>query len=294
MGRLPRDFPVGHCYHLMSRVAHQEMMLWVDECDYMANLIYRLEIFSGIKVLTFAIMNSHFHVLLRLDDMPPGILTDAEIIRRVGVLDGEAAASCLKTEVKRLSRLPNGAELVREELDRYANRMYDISEFMKTFKQRLTVMFNARTGHKGTMWEDRFKSIRVQTNKTPLSVVASYVDLNPVRANMVQDPRDYKWSGFHEAVQGRESARQGYAIIYGMEGEPWEKICYQHLMCMKERAPQIAANERAFLNGGAFGSEKYIKEYYKEVMPKHRSNPRIPRGGVKAWGDLRFARRIAE
>lgn len=267
-------------------------MLWGDECDYMVNLLYRLEDFSGIKILAFAIMNNHFHVLVHLREMPTDALTDEEIIRRIGVLDGDAAALCLKEEVKRLAALPAGVELVQQELDRYVRRMYDISEFMKTFKQRLTVMFNARTGHKGTMWEARFKAIRVQTDKMPLSVVASYVDLNPVRAKMVVDPREYKWTSFYEAEHGRESARQGYAAVYGMQGESWEQIRQQHLCVLSEKASLIDANERAFTDGGAFGSEEYVNSYYKEVMPFHGSAPIIPVGGAKKWDTLRFARRI--
>lgn len=293
MARRLRDFDPGHCYHLMSRVAHQDYMLWNDECDFMVDLLRRLSIFSGIKVLTYVVLNNHFHLLVRYDEMPEGGLSDQEVLRRVSVLDGEAAASCLKSELKRLSKLPNGRELAARELDRYRVRMYDVSEFMKTFKQRLTVMFNARTGHNGTMWGARFKSVRVQTDKLPLSVVAAYIDKNPVKARMVDNPLKYPWSSFYAAEQGNEMARNGYAIVYGMEGEPWQAIRDQHVSVMGKWGELIDRNGRAFLDGGAFGSEEYIREYYGQRMPKRKSQPVIPIGGKSAWGDLRFARKLS-
>lgn len=42
-----------------------------------------------------------------------------------------------------------------------------------------------------------------------LSTMAAYIDLNPVRAGIVKDPADYRWSGYAEAVAGREPARLG-------------------------------------------------------------------------------------
>ncbi len=42
-----------------------------------------------------------------------------------------------------------------------------------------------------------------------LSIMAAYIDLNPVRAGIVKDPADYRWSGYAEAVAGRKTARMG-------------------------------------------------------------------------------------
>jgi hypothetical protein len=53
----------------------------------------------------------------------------------------------------------------------------------------------------GTLWEGRFKSVLVEGTGQTLSTMAAYIDLNPVRAGIVKDPADYRWSGYAEAVE---------------------------------------------------------------------------------------------
>jgi hypothetical protein len=79
--------------------------------------------------------------------------------------------------------------------------MGDLSEFMKTFKHRFAVWFNKSHKRFGHLWAERFTSTIVEGNRHfALQMVAAYVDLNPVRAGMVRDPKDYRWSGYGEAI----------------------------------------------------------------------------------------------
>jgi putative transposase len=80
---------------------------------------------------------------------------------------------------------------------------------MKLLKQRFTQWYNGRTGRKGTLWEERFKSVLVEGLGQGLSAMAAYIDLNPVRAGLVKDPKDYRWSGYGEAMAGKKIARLG-------------------------------------------------------------------------------------
>ena len=61
-----------------------------------------------------------------------------------------------------------------------------------------------RHGRKGTLWEDRFRSVLVEGAGLALATMAAYIDLNPVRAGMVEDPKDYRWSGYGAAMAGRK------------------------------------------------------------------------------------------
>jgi putative transposase len=56
---------------------------------------------------------------------------------------------------------------------------------------------------------ERYKSILVQGSANALSTMAAYIDLNPVRAHLVQDPGEYRYSGYGEAVGGSRQARRG-------------------------------------------------------------------------------------
>jgi len=73
------------------------------------------------------------------------------------------------------------------------------------------------------LWESRFKSVIVEDGYA-LRMVAAYIDLNPVRAGMVERPEDYKWSSYGEAMcpkanKGRKLARSGICRVLGkMDG----------------------------------------------------------------------------
>jgi putative transposase len=60
---------------------------------------------------------------------------------------------------------------------------------MKSLLQRFTKWFNRRHSRSGHLWEDRYKSVIVESG-TAARTIAAYIDLNPVRAGMVQGPAD--------------------------------------------------------------------------------------------------------
>src|SRR5262245_1223977 len=101
--------------------------------------------------------------------------------------------------------------------------MWAVSAVMKLLKQRFTQWYNGRTDRKGTLWEDRFKSVLVDGAGEGLTAMAAYIDLNPVRAGLVKDPKDYRWSGYGQAVAGKKRARLGLQkVVRGVgrgEGE---------------------------------------------------------------------------
>ena len=84
---------------------------------------------------------------------------------------------------------------------RFTYRMHDLGEFMKGLLQRFTQWFNRAHSRTGRLWEDRFKSVIVEDGVAAKTICA-YIDLNPVRAGMVKDPADYRWSSYGEAIGG--------------------------------------------------------------------------------------------
>jgi hypothetical protein len=75
-------------------------------------------------------------------------------------------------------------------------------------------------------------------------VVAAYIDLNPVRAKIVGDPKDYRWSGYGEAVAGRKRALENQRVATtalrpeGMKHVSAEKVLaeYRCYVSVKPRA----------------------------------------------------------
>ena len=81
---------------------------------------------------------------------------------------------------------------------RFTWRMHDLSQFMQGFLQRYTLWHNRMHKRKGHLWEDRFTSVIVEDG-VAAKTMAAYIDLNPVRAGMVED---YRWSSYGEAIGG--------------------------------------------------------------------------------------------
>ncbi len=63
--------------------------------------------------------------------------------------------------------------------------------------------FNKKYDRVGYIWQNRFKSFLVQKDKYLLNLVA-YVEYNPVRAKIVTNPEDYKWSSYRARVLGND------------------------------------------------------------------------------------------
>src|SRR5205085_5673922 len=69
------------------------------------------------------------------------------------------------------------------------------SVMMQSLGRQYVSMFNRKHGRTGTLWEGRFKSHRVETDDY-LMTLYRYIELNPVRAGMVDDPARYRWSSY--------------------------------------------------------------------------------------------------
>jgi len=136
----------------------------------------------------------------RLRELLPLIYGGRELTGALQELD-KAAAMASPTAAG-----PGTGTWLAEILARYEARRYSLSVFLKELKQRYTRWHNRRHKRTGTLWESRFRSVLVEGDETALLTVAAYIDLNPVRAGIVADPKDYRWSGYAEAVCGGGSA----------------------------------------------------------------------------------------
>jgi len=67
--------------------------------------------------------------------------------------------------------------------ERIMARMWDISAFMKLLNQRFTKWFNGQRKRKGTLWEERFKSVLIEGGEG-YATMAAFIDQNPVRTNI--------------------------------------------------------------------------------------------------------------
>ena len=84
------------------------------------------------------------------------------------------------------------------------NDEYGASGLMKRLGQRYTQYFNRHHTRTGTLWEGRFRSCLVLDEQYFLAC-QRYIELNPVRARMVEKPEDYPWSSYRANASGQDS-----------------------------------------------------------------------------------------
>jgi len=85
-----------------------------------------------------------------------------------------------------------------------------ISSVFKVVGNRYAQYVNKRYEHTGTMWEGRHKASMVQSERYLLSCYR-YIELNPVRAGMVESPEEYRWSSYGYNAWGNDSWLMSHA-----------------------------------------------------------------------------------
>ena len=187
-------------YHCISRVVDRRFVFGDEEREAFRMFMRMQENFTGCRVLAYCVMSNHFHILLEVPPMPDGGISDDVLVKRLAAIHGEAFVAVVAGELAE-ARSASDDSHVAEIHGRFTYRMHDLSEFMKTLLQRFTRWFNRTHERSGTLWEQRYKSVIVESG-TAARTMAAYIDLNPVRAGMVADPADYRWSSYGEAVGG--------------------------------------------------------------------------------------------
>lgn len=104
------------------------------------------------------------------------------------------------------------------------------SELMRRLGQHYVQYFNRRHERTGTLWEGRFRSCLVD-HDCYLLICQRYIELNPVRAGMVQDPAAYPWSSYRVNALGAESTLITPHLVYlGLGTRDAERrASYRHL-----------------------------------------------------------------
>ncbi|EAR21680.1 transposase [Nitrococcus mobilis] len=132
------------------------------------------------------------------------------------------------------------------------------SELMKRLGQRYVQYVNRTTGRSGTLWEGRFRSCLTQEEGYVLSCYR-YIELNPVRANMVRHPGEYPWSSYRANAQGELSTLLTPHRLYTALGNNAEarQAAYRELF-RYQLDPGTVDEIRAATNGNfALGSSQF-------------------------------------
>ncbi len=229
-------------YHVVSRIGGKRFLIDETEKAILLGMIRGAAAFSGVELYTFAVMSNHFHLLVRIPRKKE--VSNKELERRMLAWYGPGKYAAIREKWEKWTQKKQ-VWRVEDEKARMRARMYDLSQFCKTFKEAYTQDYNRRHENTGTIWEGRFKSILLEGSFRALMTVAGYVHLNPVRAAMVERPEESRWTGYGAGCGGDERAREGLAGLvsraYGAASFTWEECREACARTIAGSVPEIAA-----------------------------------------------------
>jgi putative transposase len=318
--RMPRIKAKAGCdglYHCMSRIVGGAFLLGSKEKEAFVERMWRLADFLDIEVLDYVVMSNHYHQLLRAAGVVR--VSNKQLLAKLKLYYGAGSRQVRDFE-SALARGKKDAKVLRR---KYLRRIGDISEFEKILKQGYSSWYNRRHKRRGTLWMERFKSVLVEDTLDVRSIIAAYIDLNPVRAEMVEDPKNYLFCGYGAAMGGDLRCRKGIMAVMGMTD--WEEASAQYRLHLIERGHvevagkkgkvsrdllletlkqngQLPRSEllrlrvRYFSDGLVLGTEAFVEDVFEQFHShfgeKRKSGARALRGysgsGLKVIRDLRI------
>lgn len=242
------DRSVCGFYHCISRCV-RGAFLCGQECSHrkawIRNRLVHLADAFAIDVGGYAILDNHFHLVLRTHPERAEHWSSHQVVRRwFRVFPASIRRWALEIELVRgeRGRCDSGVaddrsaiRIVAGQPDRVAeirDRLSDLSWFMRCLKEQIARTANREDGCRGHFWESRFKSLRILGSAGLLATLI-YVDLNVIRALLAQTPETSDYTSAQDRIHVRQ--------------------LYEKLMGRRKKAPRRAA---ALLRGRGTGSRE--------------------------------------
>ena len=279
MARMPR-FLLTHrqtTYHVISRTALDGYPLGDQEKSLLLGIMQNLSAVYFCQVLGFCLMGNHFHLLVTM--LPENEITDQEV------------------QASFQQRYGDEYTLMPGQIPFYRQKWTSLSEYVKEIKQTFTRVYNKKRGRKGTFWAERFKSLIVEKGETLINCLA-YIDLNPIRANLVDKPEDYRWSSLgyrfrshrkdpflswnlgleeYNVDSSKERLRLYREFVYARGGIDTGKGKVLEGVPLPECVERFIQRTRFFTEAGIIGSREFVRqgfEHFRDlIQPKRERRP---------------------
>jgi putative transposase len=159
------------------------------------------------------------------------------------------------------------------------------ARMMQAIGRRYVRYFNEHQGRTGTLWEGRFRSTLIDSERYFLAC-SRYVELNPVRAGIVRDPGAYPWSSFRCNARGETDALvTPHAVYLALATRPAN--AYLALFSEGLGTEVVDAIRQASRSDAVLGDESFRERVEAAV---HRRLTTMPHGGDRRSATFRRAR----
>jgi len=192
MARLKYRNPRDGYYHIISRTVLKSYLLDDEARETFLGILRLLSRVYFVKVVTFSLMSNHFHLIVRM--LPPEEMSNNDVEERFTIYYNEG------------KQKKNWRPWHSSDAPRYRRRFGDLSRFVQDLKQRFSRWHNKKRDNQGHVWSERFKSVMLEDGRALLACMV-YVELNSIRAGLVERPEAFRYCGLsHLVTGGRASA----------------------------------------------------------------------------------------
>src|SRR5665647_189717 len=141
-----------------------------------------------------------------------------------------------------------------------------LPQMMQAVGRRYVRYFNDTQKRSGTLWEGRYKSTLIQSDRYLLACMA-YIDLNPVRAALVAQAGDYSWSSYgHYSGQRIDKLITPHALVWELGNTPFAReAAYAELVQSGISPVKQAALTDSALRGWALGEPDFLADLQKRT-----------------------------
>lgn len=224
------------------------------------------------QVAALQIMGSHYHAVIQFEAYR--VLSPEELRERALLL------------------YPHSEEAIDEwpkaKWDRLQERLFDVSEFMRNLHSSFGRFYNKTYGRLGRFWAERFKSTLLENSQAMLDAML-YVELNAVRAGLVERPEEWKGSSLYLREAGQDDWLMPLSSLF----EKTKKRAlmeYRSLVYYRGAVPskpgQVAISQRIikeeeargftvsgvyskrlryFVDGVVLGSEDFVRQQIRKL-----------------------------
>jgi putative transposase len=153
-----------------------------------------------------------------------------------------------------------------------------LSKMMQALGREYVQTFNALHGRSGTVWEGRYRSTVVETERYLLACMV-YIDLNPVRAGMVAVPAEFGWSSHRHWVglQG-EPRLTPHPVYWALGNTPFAReAAYRDMVHAGLSSEQVQALTNSALSGWVLGHDAFVQglaaQTTRRIVPGRAGRP---------------------
>ncbi len=154
-----------------------------------------------------------------------------------------------------------------------------VARMMQQVGRHYVRYFNHTYQRSGTLWEGRYHSSLIQADRYLLGCMR-YIELNPVRAGMVEDPADYSWSSYRvNGIGARSDLATLHAAYIQLGSSKRERLSNYRELFQSQVSTELMQDIRFSLNKGlVLGSDQFQQEVEEltgiRTKPRKRGRPR--------------------